>query len=173
MHSFERGWRGLSVYVNTLLNIHFKHLNRDTSKVLSCRAQLVRVSLGQMSHRWSSLIKKKKKKKRKATSTIKQKSPMFGPSVRLPIGHCWLHFSDRTPTENKQGIALILQISLITCKIVYPRVSRLKRYMLSLPNLVPPHSQCGDVQASKVDKKSQGQVSEAFFCHSVFITAAS
>lgn len=73
------------MYGNTLLNIHFKHLNRDTSKVLSCRAQLASLSLDHTGHR-SSVIKKKKE----ATSTM-----FSSPSVPLPNSLRWLHFADR------------------------------------------------------------------------------
>lgn len=49
---------GSSVYVNILLNIHFKHLNRDISGIFSCRAQFTSLSLDQMWHRSSPIEKK-------------------------------------------------------------------------------------------------------------------
>lgn len=132
------------MYGNTLLNIHFKHLNRDTSKVLSCRAQLASLSLDHTGHR-SSVIKKKRSHIHNVQFTIcttAQQPPL--------AAFC---------RQNKQESLSILQISWNVCNIVYPRASPLKQKVFSLPNPLPSSIKRGDGHSSqigvvrRVDKK--------------------
>lgn len=89
------GMGGLSDYGNILGNNNFKHLNRDTSKIPSCRAQIASLSLDQMHHR-SFLIKQNLKKN--------PTHPQLNKTVPCSVHHLF-HFPSasagcrKTPTE--------------------------------------------------------------------------
>lgn len=106
----------MSVYGNALLKIHFKHLNRDTSKVFSCRAQPASFSLD---HR-SSLMKKKRP------------HPQLNKRVTSSAHHlfcCHQPLLAAILPKNKQGLLSILQGISIMGNIVY---SKARRCSLSL-----------------------------------------
>ena len=139
---------GSSVYGNALLKIHFKHLSRDTSKVLSCGAQSASFSLD----RRSSLMRKKPHPQLNKRDT----------SSAHHLFCCHQPLLAAVPPKNKQGSLSILQETLNRGQHCLFKSKK----MFSLPSQVPPDTQRGDGRPSRVwlqIKESQEQVSEAFF----------
>lgn len=93
------GVEGMGVCSSVHLNINFKHLNRDTSRVPPRRAQLA--TLDRACHR-SSRIKEEEE-----THQLFNKRVGL-PSVTPPISPCWLPFASATQPKNSKCQLLTL-----------------------------------------------------------------
>lgn len=89
---------GTSVCCGVLLNINFKHLNRDTSRVPPRRAQLA--TLDRACHR-SARIKEEEEDEETHQLFNKRVASLGLPSVTLPISPRWLP-AQRSPRKPKK-----------------------------------------------------------------------
>lgn len=153
------------MYVNVLLNIHFKHLNRDISGIFSCRAQFTSFSLDQMWHR-SSLIEKKPYPK------LNKRVPCSDHMFHCPLASTGCTSQREQHPRTNASRSQYFNFHRVQDLFIQQSFGNI----FSLPNVVSTNFQCSDGQcfrvgvAKRVDKRIRAS---AFFCYSVFITATS